>query len=127
MKNVEPAIIKNISRVACIDLVLSLLMQSVFLLLGIWDIGVLFGNFLGYIASVLNFFLLCITVQSAVQREKDDAKRLIAMSQRMRLLMMLAFAVVGFLVPVFNPYAVVIPFLFNGVAVFIISRLVKDN
>lgn len=125
MKRLEPAVIKNTAYIAAVDLLLSLIMQSVFLTLSRWSAEVLFGNVLGYLASVGNFFLLCLTVQSAVNKEEDDAKKLIAMSQRLRLLMMLAVAIVGYLVPFFNLYAAIIPFLFNGIAVFISSRFIK--
>lgn len=127
MNRIDRAVILNTVYVALVDLVLSALMQSVFVILSAWSIEVLFGNILGYVASVLNFFLLGLTVQSAVGKDNDDAKRFIAMSQRLRLLMMLAFAVVGYLLPFCNLYSVVIPFLFNGMAVFLISRVVKEK
>lgn len=127
MKKLEPAVVKNTAYVAFADLILSIVMQLVFFASSRWSAEVLFGNLLGYVASVGNFFLLCLTVQSAVGKERDDTKKFMAFSQRMRLLMMLAVAIVGYLVPIFDPIAVVVPFLFNGIAVVICSRFMKEE
>jgi len=127
MTKPDPVIVKNIIYIAVVDLILSIVMQSAFAFLGGWDVSVLLGNVLGYVASVANFSLLCFTVQRAVNRESEDAKKSIAASQRLRLLLMLGVAVIGYAVKIFNPIAVVIPFLFNGVAVFIRSFIIKEK
>ena len=127
MSKLQPAVKKNIIYIALVDAVLSLIMQLVFFLLSQWDITVLLGNLLGYLGCVLNFTLLCVTVQSAVVKEPDDAKKLIKMSQRLRLLMMLAIAVVGYFAVCFNLYAVIIPFTFNGIAVVLRTYVFKDK
>ncbi len=127
MTKADPVIVKNIIYIAVVDLVLSIVMQSAFAFLGGWDVSVLLGNILGYSASVANFSLLCFTVQRAVNRAPEDAKKYIAVSQRLRLLLILAIAVIGYVVKVFNPIAVVIPFLFNGIAVFIRSFIIKEK
>ena len=56
MKKVDSTIIKETIFVASVTLVLSALMQSVFLIIGKWDYDVLLGNLLGGVAAVLNFF-----------------------------------------------------------------------
>ena len=127
MTKADPVVVKNILYVATVDLILSIVMQLLFLLIGGWSVSVLLGNILGYAASVANFALLCVTVLRAVKREAEDAKKSIAASQRLRLLLMLGVAVIGYVVKVFNPIAVVIPFLFNGVAVFIRTFIVKEK
>ena len=65
MKKVDSTIIKETIFVASVTLVLSALMQSVFLIIGKWDYDVLLGNLLGGVAAVLNFFLMGLTVQWA--------------------------------------------------------------
>ena len=62
-----------------------MLMQSVFLVAGIWDYKVLSGNILGYIAVVGNFFLMGLTVQKALTKDEKEAKQLIKLSQILRL------------------------------------------
>jgi len=92
-------------------------MQSVFLIIGKWDYTVLLGNLLGIIATILNFFLMGLTVQNALSKEEKDAKNIMKLSQSGRLFMMFAFALIGYLVPVFNAIAVVVPFLFPRIAI----------
>ena len=96
-----------------------MLMQAVFLIINAWDYTVLLGNLLGIVAATLNFFLLGITVQNAVVKEEKDAKNLMKLSPTGRLFMMFAFALVGYLVPVFNTISVVVPFLFPRIAIMI--------
>ena len=127
MLKLQPAVKRNIFYVALVDLLLSLLLQLMFILLSAWDISVVLGNLLGYCASVLNFFLLCLTVQSAVIKDPDDAKTLIKTSQRLRFLMMLAIAIIANFIPCFNLYAVIIPFTFNGIAVVLRTYIFKDK
>lgn len=113
--------------IALFTAVLSLLMQSVFLIIGKWDYTVLLGNLLGYLAGLGNFVLLGITVQNAVTKSEDDAKKLIKLSQQLRLFGMLGIALIGYLVPVFHIIAVIIPFLFPRIAIALRSALIKDK
>ena len=98
-------------------LIFSALMQSVFLIIGKWDITVLFGNILGGGAAVLNFFLMGLGVQKALGKEQKEAANVMKLSQSARLFMMFIVALIGYLVPVFNLLAVVIPFIFPRIAV----------
>ena len=117
MKKIDPTVLRETSYVAAVSVILSALMQSVFLVLNRWDYTVLLGNFLGLLGSVGNFFLMGLTIQSALEKEEKDAKQTVKLSQSMRLLMLFAIALVGYLLPVFNIIAVVIPFLFPRIAV----------
>ena len=97
--------------------VLSLLMQAVFLVFEWWNLTVLWGNLFGFGISLLNFFLMALTVQIAVEHSAEDAKRIMRSSQTKRsLLLMVAMAVVC-LVDCFNIWAGLIPFLFPRIAV----------
>ncbi len=113
--------------IALFTAILSLLMQSVFLIIGKWDYTVLLGNLLGFFAGVVNFVLLGLTVQSAVAKPEEDAKKLIKLSQQLRLFGMLGVALIGYLVPIFHTIAVIIPFLFPRIAIALRSALIKDN
>jgi len=91
------------------------------------DNAFLFGNKIlyinltcniGYLGATVNFFLMALTVQGAVAKEEEkEARDLIKLSQTLRSLFLLAVAVIGYAVPVFNVIAVVIPFLFPRLAV----------
>ncbi len=99
-------------------IILSALMEAVFLIIGKWDITVLFGNLLGGFCAVLNFFLMGITVQKALGKEEKEARDVIKLSQTLRMFMQLAFAAVGFLIPsVFNVIAVLVSLLFPRIAI----------
>lgn len=97
-------------------LILSVLMQSVFLVIGKWDYTVLLGNLLSGAFSVLNFFLMGLTVQSALGKDEKEVKSAVKLSQTYRSLMMFAMLAVGVLVPVFNTLAVVIPVVFPRIS-----------
>ena len=119
MKKVDPVVIKESTYVAVWVFVLSLLTQAVFLLISKWDYTVLLGNALGFLAAAGNFFAMAYTVQLAVDKEEKDAKNTLKLSQTLRVLGMFAVAVVGHLAPCFNLIAVVIPFVFPSIAVFL--------
>ncbi len=98
-------------------LILSALMQAVFLLIGRWDYTVLCGNVLGGGAAVLNFFLMGLGVQKAVTQDEQTARSTVKLSQTGRLMMLLGFAIIGLIVPVFHTIAVIVPMLFPRVAI----------
>ena len=96
---------------------LSLLMQSVFLVTGFWDISVLLGNILGAFVAVLNFFLMGLAIQRAVQKSEDDAKKSMNVSSLYRKLMIFVIVIIGIVVPYFNNWTVIIPLFFPRVAI----------
>ena len=117
LKKIDKTVIKETRYIGAWILIFSALMQSVFLIIGKWDYTVLTGNLLGFIASVGNFFLMGISVQSSLDKEEKDAKNLMKVSQSLRLLLIFVIALIGYLVPVFNTIAVLIPLLFPRIAV----------
>ena len=94
------------------ELILSALMQAVFLVIGEWDYTVLLGNLLGDAAAIGNFLLMGITVQNALGKDEKEAKNLMKLSQSLRMLMLFVVAMIGYLVPAFKTLAVVISFVF---------------
>lgn len=117
MKSLDPTVKRETLYIAATVLILSVLMQAVFLVINRWDLTVLFGNLLGGAAAVLNFLLLGITVQNAVGREEKEAKNLFRMSQTYRLFGQLIVAVIGYAAPIFNLWSVVIPLLFPRIGI----------
>lgn len=117
MKKLDPVVAKETIYIAVSSLILSILLQSIFLIIGKWDYTILLGNILGYIAAVGNFLIMGLSVQKAVEMDAKDAKARLKASQSFRMLFLFIIAVVGYAVPVFNTIAVVIPFLFPRVAI----------
>ena len=117
MKRIDPTIKKETLYITAFVIIFSVLMQSVFLIIGKWDLQVLFGNILGAAAAVGNFFLMGLTVQASLEKEEKEAKNIIKLSQSARLFLLFGVALAGYLIPVFNIIAVIIPFLFPRIAV----------
>ena len=114
---VGKAVKKETLYILAWTLMLSALMQSVVLIIGKWDLTMLFGNLWGGFFAVFNFFLMGITVQKAVLREEKAAKDLMKLSQTLRNFMLVIVAVIGACVPVFNVYTVLVALFFPRIAI----------
>lgn len=117
MKKVSPTVRKETLYIAAFVAVMSVLMQSVFLIIGRWDYTVLLGNLLGGGVAVLNFFLMGITVQKATEKDGKQAKTVMHTSQVVRTFAMFGVAVLGALLDCFNIAAVLIPLFFPSISV----------
>lgn len=129
MKKIDNAIKQESLYILYVSIILSVLMQSVFLIIGKWHYLLVLGNLYGIVASVGNFFLMGLTVQSAIEKDRDDAKKQIKLSQSLRLLMMFALAAVAYLIFRKNIYAfiaAVLPYLFPRIAIALRPLIKKD-
>ncbi len=115
---VDKTVKKETLYIACFGAVLSLLMQAVFLIIGQWHFSVLFGNIWGYAAAVGNFFLLGLTVQKAVTKDEEEARKTIKLSHTLRNMLILIVAVIGIVIPFFNTWAAIIPLFFPRISIF---------
>ncbi len=126
MKKVDPTVIKETLYILKITVLLSVLMQSIFLVVGYWDYTVLLGNVLGIFAAVGNFFLMGLTVQAALGKEEKDAKNLVKVSQLLRMLFLFVVALIGYLLPLFHTVAMIVPYVFPRIAIALRPLLVKS-
>ena len=126
-KKVDTTVLKETRYIALSVLILSALMQAVFLVIGRWDYTVLLGNLYGAVVAVGNFFLMGLTVQLCLTLEPDDAKKKMKLSQQGRMLMLLVLCVIGGVLPFLNTIAVLIPQLFPRVGVTIRGLTMKDK
>ena len=117
---------KETKYIAYFSVILSVLMQSVFLLIGKWDYTVLLGNLLSLIVATLNFYFMGISVQKAVDMEQADAARLMRASQSIRNVAVFAAVAIGVVLPWFNTVAVILPIFFTRAAV-AFRPLVKEK
>ena len=117
MKKIDKTVLRETRYIAVLVLIFSVLMQAVFLIIRKWDITVLWGNILGGCAAVLNFFLMGLSVQAAVNADDKRAPNIIRMSQSLRLVMLFIIAALGVLLPVFHPLALLIPLFFPRLAI----------
>jgi predicted permease len=117
MKKIDAIVLKETKYILLWELILSVLMQAVFLVIGKWDYTVLLGNILSASAAVLNFFLMGISIQKALEKDENDAKKTIKLSQSYRFLFLIVVLVAGAAIPCFNIWAVVVPILFPRIAI----------
>lgn len=127
MKKIDAAVLKETKYIALWVIVLSALMQAIFLIIGKWDYTVLLGNTLSGIAVVLNFFFMGIGIQKALEKDEKEAKSAMKLSQSYRFLFLILVLVVGAAAPCFNIWAVVIPMLFPRIAIAFHSILNKKQ
>ncbi len=127
MVKIDKTVKKETIYISCFVLILSMLLESVFLILHKWDYTVLLGNLLGAVAAILNFFLMGITVQKAVLLDEDAAKTKVKLSQMLRMLMLVIFAVITCVFDCFNLIPFVITLLFPRVAIFFRPYFDKKN
>ncbi|MBQ4526707.1 MAG: hypothetical protein II998_01410 [Clostridia bacterium] len=127
MGKLDKAVKKETLYIAIWVIILSVLMQSVFLAIGKWDYTVLLGNLLSGSFVTLNFLLMGIGVQKALSKNDEKvARNTIKLSQTMRTFMLFIVAAIGAILDCFNIWAVVIPFVFPRIA-FLISGFTKRN
>lgn len=117
MKGLDPTVKKETLRIAVGTVILSGIMELIFILIRKWDLTVLWGNLLGAAAAILNFFLMALTVVKCVSLPPDKAALKIRASQGGRLMMLAAIAIMAALLPCFNLYAAVIPLLFPRIVI----------
>ncbi len=109
----DPAVRKETGYIAVWVVLLSILMEAVFLLIGQWDLSVLLGNLGGAAVAVGNYFLLAVTVSRAIDKgQADQAAKQVRATASLRLVGV--GAICALLVGVFktNVYATLIPLLF---------------
>ena len=119
MSKIDPAIKQETKYIALTTLILSALMEAVYLIIGQWNLAVLFGNLLGAAIGVLNFFLLGLGLQSALKKDEKDAKTTVAFSHTMRFLLMGGVIVLAVLLDFFAIIPTVLGLFFPGVGVYL--------
>lgn len=117
MKKIDPTVLRETRFIAIWVLLFSVILQSVFLIIGKWNYTVLLGNLLSGSVAILNFLLMGITVQKAVLLEERDAKNTVRASQALRNIFLFIVAAVGVLLPCFSNWTVIIPLLFPRIAI----------
>lgn len=117
MNRIDETVKKETAYIAVWVLLLSVLTQAVFLIIGKWDYTVLLGNLLSGSAAVLNFFLMGISLQKALGKEEKDAQNTMKLSRTYRNLFLLVVTVLGVTLPWFNLWTVLIPLLFPRIAI----------
>ena len=121
----QPASRKEISRIALGTLACDGIMIAGLFLMSQFDIGtfdlkrILLGAFCGSIVAIVNFAILCLTVQSAVEIDnKRKMKARFQLSYNIRLGIQAAWIVACFAVKPIHFIAGAAPILFPNVVIF---------
>ena len=115
---------REVKRIACGTAVGGVLLVAVMYALsmvgvGTFDYRVITGVIGGCIIAVLNFFLMCLTIQRAVSMsEQKSMKAFIQGSYNGRLFLQAAWIVAAYLMPWVNVFAAAIPLLFPNLMIF---------
>lgn len=117
MAKIDTTVVRETKYIALWVVILSAIMESVFLIMGMWDYRVLLGNLFGGAVAVLNFFLMGMTIQNAVMKEEKGAAMTMKVSQTMRNFLLIAAALLGIIIPFFNGAATIIPLFFPRIAI----------
>ncbi len=96
MSRIDPTVKKETGYIAGWVLLLSAVMELVFLLTGHMDYTVPLGNLLGGGAAILNFFLMGWTIQRAVGLDEKAAAAKLKLSQMLRMLMLIVHLLRGY-------------------------------
>ena len=121
----QPASRKEIARITVGTLVCDgILIAGLFLLsqfgIGKFEFGrILLGAVCGSVVAILNFTILCLTVQSAVEIEnKRKMKARFQLSYNVRLALQAVWVVACYLIPQIHFVAGAAPILFPNVVIF---------
>ena len=112
MSKISNTVLRETCRVCLWLLALSAVMELVYVFLGRWSMGVLLGNLLGAGVAAINFFLLGLTVQKALDMPDQKRAGAVRLSQMLRLLMQGLALVVAMTVKSLDPVATILPLFF---------------
>ncbi len=119
MAGMDPAVKKETGYIAAWVVLLSLIMEAVFLVIRQWDLSVLFGNLGSAVIVIANFFILALVVSKAVaQGQPDKAAMRVKASAGLRLIGMGALCALLIGVLKTNVFATLIPLLFPRIGLF---------
>lgn len=124
---IDKVVIKETKYIATFVVILSILMQAVFLIIGKWHYSVLLGNLWGAAIAVLNFFVMGLYVQKAVSQEEKEAKQTIKASQSMRFAALVLLTGIGVVIPFLNWITVVLPLIFPSIAIYLRPLIDKNK
>lgn len=110
---IDATVRKETSYILIWVLLLSVIMEAVFLVIGAWEFSVLLGNLIGSLTAVMNFYLLAVTVTKLVNAgETDKLQQKMHASKSLRMAGMVLICVLAIALLKTNPYSTLIPLIF---------------
>ena len=131
MGKIDKVVLRETAYIAAWTIIFSALLQSVFLMLGKWELSTLLGNIYGAAAAVLNFFVMGLSVQKALTKDPKDVQAFMKASGTARLFALFVVTLIGVLIFRSAVLSLVIPLLFPRAAImlrpFFGKRMDADN
>jgi len=127
MPKANEVVRKETGYIAFCTVVLSTLMQIIFLIAGSWTYKVILGNLLSSAVMIANFYFMGLTVQKAVMQDEKEAKKTVKVSQSLRTFSVFVFVVIGVALPCFSTIATIIPIFFTRIAVALRPLIIKNR
>ena len=132
VRGMDPAVKKETGYIAVWVILLSLIMEAVFLLLRKWDLSVLFGNLGGGTVAIGNFFLMALIATRAMNRavqsgKPEEAAARVKATAASRLLGCALLCVILIAVFKTNVYATLIPMLFPRIGIMFWPRFNRNR
>lgn len=124
----QPASRKTLFLISIGTVIGLVLMLLVFLILHIFDLyafryTIVLGGVAGTLVAILNFYLMCLTIQAAAQIEdKKRMKSKIQLSYNGRMFLQAGWVIAAVLLPCFQALAAALPLLFPSVVILILRR-----
>ena len=123
----DKTVIKETIYVSIWIVILSIIMQSVFIIISRWNYKVLLGNILTDAIMISNFFFMALSVQKAISTgDEKEAKKIMKLSLALRTFLLFASLVIGMVFPCFSKIALIIPIIFPRIAI-ALRPLIKDK
>ena len=120
--------ISEVLKVAAGNFILGAVMVLVFIIIGKFNLSVLWGALLGNAFVSLSFLWLGFSVERNVQKDPKNAQTRVSATYTLRLLAAAAMVFIAIKVNIFNPVAAIIPLFYQRfVIMFIGFRLNKKS
>lgn len=107
-----------------------LLIYGIAVLVGMlpFESGVVLGGICGTAVAMINFVLLCLTVQHTVQMQEDKRRKaFMQWSYHLRLIVQGVWVLAAFRLPWIHPVASALPLLFPPFVIFLLRWFGKDR
>ena len=118
LKNIDESFFK----VSKINILLTVIENIGFVVLGRWDYTVLLGSLLGLAITTVFFWSICVSVPKALQYgDAELAQKSIRASRSVRSVVMAVGLLVAIKVPLFNMFAAMIPLVFTRVSIALLN------
>ena len=124
----DPAVRKESVFAFVAALAGAVLVQVIFLVIGLWDLSVLWGGLIGFAISSLNFFLMGLTMQRALETgDQSRATGMIRLSYLWRTLFQLAAVAASLIFDGIHWVPVVASLFFIRIAIFLRQFFAKKE